>query len=843
MAAALGLAQRDVRRARRAALVRRPGRVAVRPPGAAAPRQQARSRPRAERAARRRRGVVRAARRLRPARVAGSASSGGSTRASGTRPASRSRYAALPLLARETAAVLAGDVGLARALPRGRPRQHAVGRHRGRGRPSRASSSATARTARRSRRSRTICAPRRGAASLLAVASKNDPRGSTRAVRATTRACGSDSTTSPRSSPTGGASRSRSPRSPRRSGSALDSLVFADDNPAECAEVAAALPDVDDHRARRAAVGVRAHARGEPPLRAVRADGRGRSREELLRARAAAESLRTSSGVARGLLALARDARAGARRRRRVARARGAAHAEDEPVQPHARPPHASRTSSGSPPTRRSICRTLELEDRFAQPRDRRARDRRSARRTTPATADDRHAAAQLPRDRPHRRGAPPRARLASRARAGASRGCAASTSPGPRNAPRRRPLPAARLHAGPRPRRGWDYDLAANGPLAERLHRRRCHERDEVASTSVFDEVLEDVLGWDVDIGDDDGPGNGRGLGLARADPARPRARDALRRPPARRRAARRTDGRLARSSWCVSGLPAPRARHPRARFAFSQEDLFAFAEASGDRNPLHLDRQFARRTPFGGRIVHGSLLTLGALGDASGRGARERACARGLVRRSRAGRRDGQRGTAVQREGERLGGAPVGARPARLRASSPGREPRRDLASPRSASLSRRPMRTSRSRSSRPRGRPKATWSAVRTPRHRRSPSWRGACRSRGARRRARGGARLASYVVGMELPGLHGVFAAGKLSIADGAADAQRRQLFARRSRPRHPNRAACSSTALSTCRAARPSSRSSSASHARSFLRSMRTPCCRRHRLLRRDGRWS
>jgi NAD(P)-dependent dehydrogenase (short-subunit alcohol dehydrogenase family)/acyl dehydratase len=47
-----------------------------------------------------------------------------------------------------------------------------------------------------------------------------------------------------------------------------------------------------------------------------------------------------------------------------------------------------------------------------------------------------------------------------------------------------------------------------------------------------------------------------------------------------------------------------------------FSDDDLRAFADASGDRNPLHLETGFARGTPFGERIVHGALLTLAGLG-----------------------------------------------------------------------------------------------------------------------------------------------------------------------------------------------------------------------------------
>jgi 3-hydroxybutyryl-CoA dehydratase len=37
---------------------------------------------------------------------------------------------------------------------------------------------------------------------------------------------------------------------------------------------------------------------------------------------------------------------------------------------------------------------------------------------------------------------------------------------------------------------------------------------------------------------------------------------------------------------------------------------DIDAFAKASGDHNPLHMDREFAREQGFADRIAHGMLL-----------------------------------------------------------------------------------------------------------------------------------------------------------------------------------------------------------------------------------------
>jgi 3-hydroxybutyryl-CoA dehydratase len=40
------------------------------------------------------------------------------------------------------------------------------------------------------------------------------------------------------------------------------------------------------------------------------------------------------------------------------------------------------------------------------------------------------------------------------------------------------------------------------------------------------------------------------------------------------------------------------------------NQGMLNAYAEASGDHNPIHIDEAFARTTPMGGTIAHGMLV-----------------------------------------------------------------------------------------------------------------------------------------------------------------------------------------------------------------------------------------
>ena len=60
-----------------------------------------------------------------------------------------------------------------------------------------------------------------------------------------------------------------------------------------------------------------------------------------------------------------------------------------------------------------------------------------------------------------------------------------------------------------------------------------------------------------------------------------------------------------------------------------FTNEQITAYAEASGDHNPIHLDDDFARSVGLPGRIAHG-MLQMGIAGtvaaEAAGGGARLR-------------------------------------------------------------------------------------------------------------------------------------------------------------------------------------------------------------------------
>jgi 3-hydroxybutyryl-CoA dehydratase len=54
-------------------------------------------------------------------------------------------------------------------------------------------------------------------------------------------------------------------------------------------------------------------------------------------------------------------------------------------------------------------------------------------------------------------------------------------------------------------------------------------------------------------------------------------------------------------------------------ARKTISESDVYLFAGVTGDFNPLHVDAEYAKGTPFGARVAHGPLtfsLCAGLLG-----------------------------------------------------------------------------------------------------------------------------------------------------------------------------------------------------------------------------------
>ncbi len=47
-----------------------------------------------------------------------------------------------------------------------------------------------------------------------------------------------------------------------------------------------------------------------------------------------------------------------------------------------------------------------------------------------------------------------------------------------------------------------------------------------------------------------------------------------------------------------------------PESKRQVTQEHINAYASASGDYNPIHIDPEFAARTPLGGTVAHGMLI-----------------------------------------------------------------------------------------------------------------------------------------------------------------------------------------------------------------------------------------
>jgi acyl dehydratase len=49
---------------------------------------------------------------------------------------------------------------------------------------------------------------------------------------------------------------------------------------------------------------------------------------------------------------------------------------------------------------------------------------------------------------------------------------------------------------------------------------------------------------------------------------------------------------------------------RLPELKKTVTQANVYLYAQASRDFNPIHIDEKFARKTPLGGTIAHGMLI-----------------------------------------------------------------------------------------------------------------------------------------------------------------------------------------------------------------------------------------
>ena len=72
------------------------------------------------------------------------------------------------------------------------------------------------------------------------------------------------------------------------------------------------------------------------------------------------------------------------------------------------------------------------------------------------------------------------------------------------------------------------------------------------------------------------------------------------------------RPNDNLPRGTICIEDLEVGLSRHLRKEV--TDRDIELFAEVSTDRNPVHLDDDYARDTIFEGRIAHG-MLTAGLI------------------------------------------------------------------------------------------------------------------------------------------------------------------------------------------------------------------------------------
>jgi 3-hydroxybutyryl-CoA dehydratase len=64
-----------------------------------------------------------------------------------------------------------------------------------------------------------------------------------------------------------------------------------------------------------------------------------------------------------------------------------------------------------------------------------------------------------------------------------------------------------------------------------------------------------------------------------------------------------------MSKHTKVLAPLPPVGVQAFRSR-TITAEDIDLFAHVSTDKNPIHIDEEYAARTPFGGRVAHGIMI-----------------------------------------------------------------------------------------------------------------------------------------------------------------------------------------------------------------------------------------